>query len=696
MSTLFHQLHADPWSTSLTDVASLNARASDAVLAAIDGVRGAAFGDAAARQTRSFLIVGPAGAGKTHLFARLRRRAGSRAAFVLLRPELAVDPTPRLVLASAIDALRRPVPGQDLTQLDVAVGSALSIVRSGHARWPLAALDQLRSSGEPERREALERVVDEFERSHPEVDLDWLGRFLELPFAGSPDRRAALQWLSGREPDAHQLARLGLREPLPDASVMPALRTLGVVASFGAPLVIVFDQLENLVEEGGATGRIHAHARLYSELHDAVPGLILVQMALDTEWQSRISPALGAAEKSRLEARVLTLDLPDADQRAALLDAWLSGVADRQPPPWPFSAAGWTRWQKAPGVTPRRLMIAAREALAGDEGERPVEVEVSPERLDELWQEQLALARAAIDDAMTAGRPLDAEHVKSGVAAALGLVDVPFRVGTPRDAFQLLAGEGPAAAELFVVQKSNPRSVAAQLDRAREAAARRRVVAVREAARPFPPTWHRVASGLDKLVRTPNAVWLELARYEVSRLIALHDLLAAARSQDLAGKDGSPIAEPQVREWAKKELGVAGWTVITALVGSGSEDDRVVAAVPEPVPHPHYPDEPPPASSRPASPAPTPPVVPVEPLAPRGARRPARSDSRRTDTMLDPADPVAGAVARLRLASVDRILREARAAEPELTLAATIERLRALEPRLMWFGRSVVWWEDGS
>ena len=24
------------------------------------------------------------------------------------------------------------------------------------------------------------------------------------------------------------------------------------------------------------------------------------------------------------------------------------------------------------------------------------------------------------------------------------------------------------------------------------------------------------------------------------------------------------------------------------------------------------------------------------------------------------------------------------------------ERLRAVEPRLMWFGRSIVWWEDGA
>ena len=687
MSTLFHQLHADPWSTSLVDVASLNARASGTVLAAIDAVRGASFDDPVARQSRSFLIVGPAGAGKTHLFARLRRRAGSRAAFVLLRPELAVDPAPRLVLAHAIDALRRPVPGQDLTQLDAAVGSALSIVRSGHARWPLAALDHLRTSGEAERREQLDRVVDLFEANHPEVDLDWLGRFLALPFSSSPDRRAALQWLSGREPDAHQLARLGLREPLPDASVMPALRTLGVVASLGAPLVIVFDQLENLVEEGGATGRIHAHARLYSELHDAVPGLVLVQMALDSEWQARISPALGAAERSRLEARVLTLELPDAAQRLALLDAWLAGVAERQPPPWPFTPEGWARWQSAPGVTPRRLMIAAREALEGDESEKPPEIDPSPERLDELWQEQLALARAAIDDAMAAGRPLDTEHITSGVAAALSLIDLPFRIGSPRDAYQLRAGEGAGATELFVVQKSNPRSVAAQLDRAREAAARGRVVAVREAARPFPPTWGRVASGLDKFVRTRNAVWLELARYEVSRIIALHDLLAAARSQDLAGKDGRPIDERAVRDWARGELGVEGWTVVTALIGGAEEGG--VTAVPEPVPHPHYPmdDEPP---------APPPPPPRPSPAAPRGAQRGARGESRRTDTVLDPSDPVAAAVARLRLASVDRLVREARAAEPALTLGDAIERLRALEPRLMWFGRAIVWWEDGS
>ena len=107
--------------------------------------------------------------------------------------------------------------------------------------------------------------------------------------------------------------------------------------------------------------------------------------------------------------------------------------------------------------------------------------------------------------------------------------------------------------------------------------------------------------------------------------------------------------------------------------------------VPEPVPHPHFPmDDSPPRQRR----------TPVP--APRSAARVPAAEPRRTDTVVDPNDPVAVAIARLRLASVDRVLREARIADPALTLGAAIERLRALEPRLMWFGRSIVWWEDGS
>ena len=734
--SILHQQHADPWSTTLLDVASLNAPVSDAVLSAIDAARGAALAGGAGRHSRSFLVLGPAGAGKTHLFARLRRCAGASAAFVLLRPELAVEPTPRHVLAQAVDALRRPIPEQpERSQLDVVVGSAVSVLNGAGARWPAVALDQLRGLPERERQESLERAVEVIERSHPEIEPDWLVRFLDLPFASGANRRAAFQWLSGREPDLLQLERLGFREPLPDASVLPALRTLTAVASFSAPFVVVFDQLENLIEEDGTTGRIHSHARLFCELHDTVPGLVLVQMSLEAEWQRRISPALASSEQSRMETSVLRLALPTADQRVELLDAWLGALAPeaRLPLPWPFTRESWHLWQDALGVTPRMLMIAAREALEhGDEVEEAhhqapdgAAPDSLADTLEGLWDDHVELARAAIDEAATAGHPVNGGRIASGVAAALRLIGARVEVAGARHAHQLRVGDGPGPVDLYVVQKSHPRSVAAQLDRARQAAEARPVVALREAARPFPPSWKQVAGHLDALVAQPLARWLELGREEVAQLLAVHDLLASARSQDLAGVDGRPIAEEDVRAWAREALGIGGWAAIAALLDAAERAAsdaaeraaataaekaaafaiaRAAAAAAERVAdrgadradaagdRSHV------ASHRPADTAAThePHAEPVRP-APRApsapiAARPASSAE--PQPALSLADPVVAAIRRLRLASIDRILREARAVDPDLMLAAALERLRALASRLRWFGRLIVWWEE--
>ena len=728
MISILHQQHADPWSTTLLDVASLNAHVSDAVLAAIDAARGAALAGGAGRHSRSFLVLGPAGAGKTHLFARLRRCAGASAAFVLLRPELAVEPTPRHVLAQAVDALRRPIPEQpERTQLDVVVGSAVSVLNGAGARWPAVALDQLRALPERERQDALERAVEVIERSHPEIEPDWLVRFLDLPFASGANRRAAYQWLSGREPDLLQLERLGFREPLPDASVLPALRTLTAVASFSAPFVVVFDQLENLIEEDGTTGRIHSHARLFCELHDTVPGLVLVQMSLEAEWQRRISPALASSERSRMETSVLRLALPTADQRAELLDAWLGALAPqtRQPLPWPFTRESWHVWQDSLGVTPRMLMIAARDALEhGDQVEEAhhqapdgVAPDSLAETLEGLWDDHVDGARAAIDEAATAGHAVDGGRIASGVAAALRLIGARVEVAGARHAHQLRVGDGPAPVDLYVVQKAHPRSVASQLDRARQAAEARPVVALREAARPFPPSWKQVAGHLAGLVAHPRARWLELGRDEVAHLLAVHDLLASARSQDLAGPDGRPIAEEDVRAWAREALGIREWGAIAALLEAAEQaaadaTERAAAAAADKAaayavaraaaektadqaadgaPRAAPADRAEPAeraepASRPAGAARRAPSAPVV-AAPRAA-----PPSPQPAFML--ADPVVAAIRRLRLASIDRILREARAVDPDLMLAAALERLRALASRLRWFGRSIVWWEE--
>jgi hypothetical protein len=341
------------------------------------------------------------------------------------------------------------------------------------------------------------------------------------------------------------------------------------------------------------------------------------------------------------------------------------------------------------------------------------------------------------------------------VAAALRLLGTPVEVAGPTQPHQLRVGKGAAAADLFVVQKAHPRSVASQLERAATAARERTVVAVREAARPFPTSWKQVAGRLDALVREPRASWMELARDEVAGLLAVHDLLASARSQDLTGKDGRPIAEQDVRSWARERLGVRDWGAIAVLLGKATgtdaagtagDDSSSGAATSDRRPAPDLraasepilasdprPSAPPPGSdsragaggrtdgddprvarifgpptgtaagiasrdSAPARPSSTA-LVRTGPLAAAPGGRtldpatPPPSTSRRASTA--PArDPVVAAIRRLRLASIDRIVREARAVDPELLLSTALERLRALASRLRWFGRSIVWWDE--
>jgi hypothetical protein len=690
MSSPFDREHADAWASDFVDVESLNARTTETILRSIDAIRDTSRRDPDDLRSRSVLVLGPAGAGKTHLFARLRKKCGPRAAFVLMRPEISSDPTPRHVLAACVDALQRRPMGGDERQLDIVILSALALLEGQGVKWPNAFLDELRSAPKDEREELLSRAVEGIADRYPEVNLPWLEKFLALPVAAAPDRRAALTWLSGREPDSTQLERLGLQEPLPDTSVLPALRTLAIIAAYSTPIVVVFDQLENLIDDEGGAGRIHAHARLIAELFDSVRGLVLVQMALDAEWVQRIRPAFSASERSRLEAHVEALELPTPAARAALVEAWIGRLPpdERRGAPWPFSTTEWQSWMNAPGVTPRMLMIACREASRRPEGaidevaaclpgsaqekETPDERE---DRLREIWEERRALTRTDLAAAQDDGRPIDAERLASGLGAALKLVHgvrvEPKRTRQPQDLRIMGAGRDT---DVFVIQHGHPRSACAALQRAKSAAGDRAVLALRESARPFPPTWHRAGELLKELSSQSNATWSEVQPAEVVDLLAVHDLLSLARSQDLTGRDGAPLPEELVHLWAKSSLEIEAWPTIAAAISRAS----VVSEAPVRTSSPPSPS--PPEERRPSTP----------PSSPR-----LKEGSGAAEKKLE-AGLSATVLMKLRLASVDRVVRETRVQDPKATRASVLKDLRALGQRIRWLGRAIVVWNGGS
>jgi hypothetical protein len=673
--TPFENNHADPWAKAFVDLPQLNASVTDAIADAIRHVRGAAVHDGAEIRTANLLVLGPAGAGKTHLFARLRRKLGPKAVFVHLRPLVGTEMTPRYVLGQIVQQLgyQTETGGSEgnLKQLEALVGSSLAQLDGASPNLPRAFLDEIIGLDERPRTEKLEWAVEKLLERHQEADETYLARLLHAPFMKPALQRAALAWLAGRELEDLQMHRLGVSGGLPEEHILQALQTLGLFAAPGAPIVLVFDQLENLVDPEETGARVRAYANLIAELFDATRGFVLVQMALDSEWQRAIWPLLSEAQKSRLGARPLHIALPTSSQKRDLVRRWVEDLPNRPEPfPWPFGERRVEHWAQTLGMTPRMLMIECRQALAlgpNPPFEEPVtetpSMTPSPPRhgdrdnndaaLMAAWEVHLSTARNALDEAAADRRSADPARLIGGMACSLRFVkDVQTSRIDARQYVQLIARLGSRTCFVAFLHQTNPRAVATALERASETLSKGTAIAVRERALEFAPTWKKVQASLTTLV-DKGLRWVCLERDDAVRLLALESFLASAKSKDLDDGTGRILEDTVVHDWIDRTLEVARWPLTRAFAGSPGEREW--------------------EGDDPAS---------------RAAEL-SRGQGRGTVPTDTPAT-IRACLAQLRIASLERLVREVTRVKPEVSRTEIVGALEAMPEKVRWFGRAIV------
>jgi len=667
-ATFLDSLHADPWAEQFADLPSLNAAASDAIEASIGKMRAVARAEPQSLRSSSLVVLGPPGAGKTHLFSRLRSRLGPKAVFVHLRPLVHMEITPRFVLGEVVKQLGYVTHGgSGLPQAHALVGSLLAHL-GGQARFfPSAFLAECEALSDAEREERLDAAVERVLAVWQEADESYLRRLLQVPFAKTAAmQRALLAWLSGRDCDVTQLQRIGATASLGEEMALSALRTLCAVASLGAPIVIVFDQLENLVDAEGPGARLLAYANLTTELIDSMRGLVLVHMALDTEWVRGIEPSLNLSQRSRLLMARETLALPSSKEREELLRLWIERLPERPLPfPWPFSDAQAARLCQQPGVTPRMLLVECRRAFNGEPSDWDVEPATAPaaenarlrpdaelradeERsgLDAEWTERLAAARATAEQAAENRECIDPSRLADGLLACGKFLDfAEIAALKSADGVQLELSQGKRVARLALLHQSHFKSLGSSIAKLTTVAVREHVVVLRERAHDLPPTWKDTLAKRSALLATGRARWVWFEREDAEKLLALDSLLQAARSGDLTDGRGAPIDADAVASWVAAKLNVPTWAIVREILGEETEDEQ-------------------------------------EP-APKTKRSLLEGGPVPTKTAL-------AQLRRLRVASLDRVVREVTRVDPLATRASVMAELEANPSEVRWFGRSIL------
>jgi hypothetical protein len=594
---------------SFLDVAELNAHVSDVLIARLQAVRESAK-NATTCIAHAMVVLGAAGAGKTHVLARIRNQgpgqgdAATQAAVVLLRPFFGVNTTPRDVLMAIVDQLSTPIASDGLSPLDRILAYWLS-TESAAIAFPQSTLEEWRSlsgaDAESRMVSVIERVIEHAPNLAPGSGL--LRALLMLPKQGGPERWQASSRLSGR--DLISSERIGDEvgdeaERLSEHDVLLSLRIWSILSAPVTPLLLAFDQLENLASDDDA--QVLGYGNVIAELIDSVPYLTVAQFALTSEWLQYIEPRLSLPHRTRIAGEVLKLEGPSERVREQLLRVWhrqltseLAGGRRRRFPS-PLTNDDLQLLLHTPGMTPRMLLLGLKRSLNGEAvfAEPSSEASVASERsvddvLTELFATEINTQKERRASAPEVA--IDTVQLAEGLAAICQLTTkLSARVKRERERLLVEVGGGGDTLTLVLVQSTHSRTVSTALTRASEMAIAEKTMVIRSDALTLPETWKKANECRRVFERLANARWHALSNDDVARALALADLESRARAKRLQDPHSLRTFElADLRRALRDEA--ASWPVLSAILRALSdvprENVRPTAVRAVPVEHVH-------------------------------------------------------------------------------------------------------------
>ena len=305
------------------------------------------------RKTRSLMLLGASGSGKSHLLGRIKRRLNSQACFAYIGPWSDSQFIWRHVLRQTVDSLMAVPEGQSESQL---------------MRW-LKGLDFFKRSGIAKRLMGERGVfVRDMRASFPTA---YQGKeFFSVIYALlDPNLQLiATDWLRGEDLDDEDLQLLKVRNSIDsEDAAQKMMSNLGWLADSTQPVVLCFDNLDNVPNmPNGQTG-LKAMFNVNTMIHnEKLKNFLVVISLITSNWRAN-EQAIEHANIARIDQQ-LTLPTITIEQATALWASRLHPLHSKAVPSPGSSIAPLTReWLdfKYPGgkLLPRSALMSAEQLI---------------------------------------------------------------------------------------------------------------------------------------------------------------------------------------------------------------------------------------------------------------------------------------------------------------------------------------------
>jgi hypothetical protein len=305
-------------------------------------------------RTRTLLLAGDSGVGKSYLLGRLKRILNDKAFFAYIDPFPDQDAIWRHVLRYTVDSLLYTPEGQTDSQLLLWLKSLSVFAQWDVTQWVLTE---------------RQRFVRKLKTAYPSGIFNATEFFGVLYDLLNPDRYlTACEWLRGDDLDDESLALIKVKQSIDsEDAAQKILANFGRIAVETQPIVLCFDQLDNIARTPDGLIDLQALYAVNSSLHNQ--GLknfcVIISIITNTLHQnlSRVQPADQARIDHQLALRPISLDQAESLWVSRLAPLHQRAIPQPESPIFPFTSA--ILEEKFPGgkTFPRNVLELGRRLL---------------------------------------------------------------------------------------------------------------------------------------------------------------------------------------------------------------------------------------------------------------------------------------------------------------------------------------------